>query len=409
MKRSTHLVGLALLLTTWACSGPEPSGQWWGTYRDSAGITIVENPEVGLWREGEGWRVEEELRIGSFADDPDYQFGQVGTVAVNSVGEIFISDTQAQDIRVYSPDGLYLRTLGGPGEGPGELAPGASVLLITPGDTLLVPDPRNRRINRYAPDGTSLGSVPLYPQRERVLRYNLTPTGHATAQVRPFRTPTEGGEEFLDALRILEASGNFGDTLLLVPTGGLFQGEGITYFTPEPMWDVSDSLTVLFGMNSEYRIGLYDRAGGLRRIISRPHEVSPITDRDIRALFSFLDQTWEDLGLTPAQIEENHSLIHFAPVFPAYFTFHLGYQGSLWVQPVRPPGTLPDQEMTRYNFAEDFGDFGWEVFDGEGRYLGVVDMPYRFQPRTFLGDRIYGVWRNELDVQYVLRLRIVEG
>ena len=40
---------------------------------------------------------EEELRIGSFAGDADYQFGQVGTVAVSSLGEIFVSDTQYHD------------------------------------------------------------------------------------------------------------------------------------------------------------------------------------------------------------------------------------------------------------------------------------------------------------------------
>jgi hypothetical protein len=49
------------------------------------------------------------------------------------------------------------------------------------------------------------------------------------------------------------------------------------------------------------------------------------------------------------------------------------------------------------------------VFDGDGKYLGVVTMPLRFQPRILLGDKIYGVWRDDLDVQYVMRLRIVEG
>lgn len=49
-----------------------------------------------------------------------------------------------------------------------------------------------------------------------------------------------------------------------------------------------------------------------------------------------------------------------------------------------------------------------EVFDGEGKYLGIVSMPSRFQPRLFVADKIYGVWRDDLDVQYVMRLRIVE-
>jgi hypothetical protein len=55
----------------------------------------------------------------------------------------------------------------------------------------------------------------------------------------------------------------------------------------------------------------------------------------------------------------------------------------------------------------DEGSPDWSVFDREGRYLGVVRMPDRFKPMVFRGDEIYGVWRDDLDVQYVLRLRIL--
>ncbi|MBI4543404.1 MAG: hypothetical protein HY705_10265 [Gemmatimonadetes bacterium] len=44
---------------------------------------------------------------------------------------------------------------------------------------------------------------------------------------------------------------------------------------------------------------------------------------------------------------------------------------------------------------------------GDCRYLGVVEMPLRFQPMRFVGWQIYGVQRDELDVQYVVRVRIV--
>ena len=47
-----------------------------------------------------------------------------------------------------------------------------------------------------------------------------------------------------------------------------------------------------------------------------------------------------------------------------------------------------------------------DLFDAEGRYLGTVTMPDRFTPMRFIGDLVYGVWRDELDVQYAVRLRI---
>jgi hypothetical protein len=47
------------------------------------------------------------------------------------------------------------------------------------------------------------------------------------------------------------------------------------------------------------------------------------------------------------------------------------------------------------------------VFDHEGRYLGPIDMPARFQPMHVEGSNIYGVARDDLDVQYVVKLQLV--
>ena len=139
----------------------------------------------------------------------------------------------------------------------------------------------------------------------------------------------------------------------------------------------------------------------------KPAEPRPITDRDIRAFFSYLDRAWLDAGVPPSRLSANHERVSFAENLPVFSRFHVGYLGSLWVQPVQAPGELSDEEIELYNFLEDFGSYDWDVFDGEGRYLGVVPMPPRFTPRLFLGDKIYGVQRDELDVQYAVRLRIV--
>ena len=55
---------------------------------------------------------------------------------------------------------------------------------------------------------------------------------------------------------------------------------------------------------------------------------------------------------------------------------------------------------------QDMGSPEWEVLDAEGRYLGVVTLPDRFNPLKVRGDELFGLWRNELDVQYVMRVRI---
>jgi hypothetical protein len=56
--------------------------------------------------------------------------------------------------------------------------------------------------------------------------------------------------------------------------------------------------------------------------------------------------------------------------------------------------------------AQDVGAPLWDVFDAQGRYLGVLELPPRFTPSELRGDRVWGIWRDDLDVQHVLRLRV---
>ena len=53
-----------------------------------------------------------------------------------------------------------------------------------------------------------------------------------------------------------------------------------------------------------------------------------------------------------------------------------------------------------------FASQDWDVFDSDGRYLGLVTLPDRFEPMKVVGRSIYGTDRDEFDVQYVVRLAV---
>jgi hypothetical protein len=67
------------------------------------------------------------------------------------------------------------------------------------------------------------------------------------------------------------------------------------------------------------------------------------------------------------------------------------------------------EEVMQQGGTFDIQDMGssrlWEVFDDQGRLLGTLTMPPRFMPVTFIDDALYGISRDELDVQYVTRDR----
>jgi hypothetical protein len=402
----THEASTVLLLASFlvACGGGEP--RWAGTISDSAGVTIVSNTDVGIWSPGEAWTLEEELRIGALEGAPEYQFGLVGSIAVDSKGSIYVLDSQAQHIQVYSPDGVYERTVGTRGGGPGELQAGMA-LLIGPGDTLLVPDGQNLRFTRYAPDGSSAGSTKMVIEEGRPMGFRATASGVIAEQIRPLMLPNQPAiEDAEDAIVLLANDGTVTDTLTTFPSGETIGASSATLFAPEPVWDLTDELQLVFGVNDDYRIGLY--AGGRpERIFTKPFDRIPVGDADKEAVRSELRRRMTQYGASAELIERNLSRFHFADYFPAFNVVVAGPMGTIWVQRILPISQLGEGWLASFGSIEDIGAPDWDVFDAQGRFLGVVQMPQGFTPRLFRGDKIYGVWRDELDVQYVLRLRIV--
>ena len=85
----------------------------------------------------------------------------------------------------------------------------------------------------------------------------------------------------------------------------------------------------------------------------------------------------------------------------------IGPDETLWVQRImsaRDMAAASEEEVEFGPQAHDSPE--WEVFDAEGRYLGVVTLPDRFFPVNAAGHHLYGIWADELDVQYVMRLRV---
>ncbi len=405
----THGAGTLVILAAFlaGCGGGE--SRWAGTISDSGGVTIVSNTDVGVWMPGEEWTLEQELRIGALQGAPEYQFGEVGSIAIDSKGRVFVLDSQAQHIQVYSPEGVYEQTIGGRGSGPGEFRAGMA-LLMGPGDTLLVPDVWNRRFSRYAPDGSSAGSIRINIDDGYPMLFKTATTGAIAEQIRPFALlsgqPTI--ENPMDVLVLLASDGAVTDTLMTFPSGKEVTGSGYHHYAAEPVWDLIDYSQIVLGVNDEYRLGIY-ADGRLERIITKSFEREPVGDRDIAAIWGEFDRRWAAQNV-PANVRQQlWDNMDFAEFLPAILTVAAGSMGTIWVQHWRPYSEFSVEELAsvREGHYEDLGAPEWDVFDAEGRFLGVVTMPGRFAPSLFRGDKIYGVWHDEFNVGYVVRLRIV--
>lgn len=408
------LVALSIPLAL-ACTAGE--AQWAGTVTDSAGIQIVENTGQPLWPQGEGWTVREVLRIGAVDADPEYQFGQIGWLAPSSDGRIFVLDNQGQHVKVFTPGGEYARTIGKPGSGPGEIGPpqgGNGFVGVGVGDTVFVPDIANQRVNRWTADGTEAGSFPLNILVGFPMTWQMAPDGRLVEQVRQLNIGggTGAAPSQHDVVVRLTSDGIITDTITSFPAGETIRFTGSipewTIYSPETGWSITDDGGLLLGTSNEYRLRQYDAAGTLQRIIAMPYEPRLVSEGDKEAVTAFFRKIFEDQPVPPAiaeQLIKNN--LHFGEYLPAFAQAIGGPEGSIWVQHVRAASDMTDEQLDAANFLEDIGAADWDVLDHEGRYLGVVTMPERFGPRTIVGDKIYGVWRDDLDVQYVMVLEIV--
>lgn len=408
--RILSLAALMLATVLSACGGDSntTSNDWAGTITDSAGVAIVTNSMNPSWSADEAWTTEQVLRIGEAAGDADYQFGQIAGIGISSDGRILVLDQQAQRVMVYGPDGTYQRSIGRPGSGPGELGPAANALFVGRGDTVLIPDLGNQRVNVTALDGES-SSFAIQMDQGIPIRYDLLESGDLVAQRRALNLPNQTAEAN-DLIATQAYDGTILDTLLTPKRGDSFTLTGdrpqFRIFAPEPVWTMLSSDRMAFAVNDTYRIEVFGSDGTLERIVTRPYDAMPVTDAHQRTLLGLMRTQFERGGVPSAQAELLLEGVSFAETWPAFTQMRAGPDGTLWIQRVRYLGDLSEEELESFNPTLDQGSPKWDVFDFEGRYLGVVELPDRFTPFIVEGDRFYGVYRDEFDVQYVQVLRI---
>ncbi len=401
---------LTITLTSVDCTGDRTNAVGWdGVVRDSTGIQIVENRGNPTWADGEGWALSEILRIGALEAGAEYTFGRIGGLAVLSDLRIVVSDATTQQLRFFSPAGVHERTVGGRGSGPGEYR-ALGGIAVTAGDTLLIPDRLNLRLNRVAPDGRWLESFRVDAEQWPGV-WRQTPSGRLASTVSVASYVLVGEEPTLTPIVSRTAKGLISDTLGWLPPAGFYSASGgaqqFRYHPGEPSFCLPWDGGLVTAHGDPYEFKRYDAAGELVQVVRLLRENQPITDRDRELLFARVEAVLKARNRSPERIAQRKSRTSFTDSYPAFRRFACGPRGTIWAQQVRPWTELTPEELDVAEIAGMPPDSRhWDVFDAGGRYLGVVTMPARFRPMRFRGDVIYVVGRDELDVEYVVGLRI---
>lgn len=404
-------VVVALSVVAVACGGDDPvADDGPDVVTDTIGDTIVVRTLAGsVW--GVDATLEAEVSIGELDGPEEYLFGRVSSIAVDDERNVYVLDGQAQEVLLYDALGDYVRTVARRGEGPGELAL-AYQLAVLPDGRLVVADADNERVQLFGPGVGEREEWPLrdsHPYGSHLLwtddagrtwiLHLAVPAADMAAMFKGVVIVRGPDGTHLDTLP--GPAADFDPPVLTAsseprgPTGATGHRTEPVPFSPAALWAGHPHGGIVKGISGDYRIDLDlgERVLRIERAFD-PIPVSP-AERDHRRdsitdMMRYMDPDWEWNG---PPIPETK---------PVFRTLHSGRDGRIWVElspELRSAADLSQGERIRY-----------DVFEPDGTYLGAVDAPADFRSSinpVFDGDHVWGVTLDELDVQRVVRYRIV--
>ena len=357
------------------------------------------------------WTVVEELRIGS-VDDERQMLTQVQALAVDEAGRVYIAQPQDGVVRVFDADGEPVRTIGGPGQGPGEFERLTALGLLA--DTLWTTDLTSRRVTFFSLDGELLSTMTIRPEVDPPFSaFGASMMFADGSAMAPIGVPV--GMPGLDVSRVpmvrVNRQSEIVDTLATTSYERRFTMIDGSNGNPVTINQQFDDEALIAVSRDGRRVARVERpaatapgSASIGVMVIDPVSDDTVFSRSYEYLPVRMDQTVADSTIARSararlQFFVNETAaeeaVRGAMRIPEYFLpvarAEYSESGELWLK----REDLPDADQT------------WWVIGDSGDLVARVTLPMRFDPRLFRADDIWGVMPDELDVPYVVRYRIV--
>lgn len=328
-------------------------------------------------RQGQPTRmyITEDLRIGTVKGSDEYMFGEIREMAVDDDGQIFVLDTKKTLINVYDKNGLYKKTIGRHGQGPGELqAP--QRMSKTWQDEIFVEDHGARAFVFYTLDGQ-------YSRRVTYASVFIFTSGIDAAGniVGIVQTPGENGNR--QVINRYDPELNYLHTLGYPLEWS--RGE-YNYFKSWLKWAAFKGDHIIFAFSENYELFIHDAQGTLVQKIVKKYKPVRISEEELAYMRSVVRLPSNVKNIVP----KHHD---------AFQRFTVDEENRIFVQ--------------TWEKTKDGEGFIYDVFGPDGVCFARVPLRFSFgrfplhlSPIVWKNGKVYAREEDEDGYQFVVRYSV---
>jgi hypothetical protein len=339
-----------------------------------SGIVRVLSDAPTAWRDTTGWQLVEAGRFSGEENTPSEVINPQ-TLALDEAGRVYLADQKPAVIKVYHPDGRLLRTIGREGEGPGEFR--VAMIAVRNG-VLAVHDPQTARTSVFDAAGTFRRSWPASCCYWSPIAFDRAGRIYVPTNI----ASEEPGASRGNAYTRYDSLGTTLDTLFLprgpearswTVRGGSGQNRfsmGTTVpYSPTVRSGYAPEGGFVYGLSSGYQLAVSATGSDTLRLFGRAWTPGPITAEQKQETVERTIRRW-NTGAGPAGRRVDDAAFRAAvkaedipSALPAFESIRVDEEGNRWI---------------RFHELADSARTHFDVFDGEGAWLGRVVSPILF-------------------------------
>jgi hypothetical protein len=406
--RSGYPLVVAVVLMAFVLSivaAPVQAGDWKGKVETVDGVKYVKNPATPA---GGATTVEMEAlwELGGETDDEDEFFGIIADIEIDEAGNVYLLDAQLAEVKIYTADGEYVRSIGREGEGPGEFRR-PSAMFFTKDGNVGIMQTIPAKIVLLSPEGEPLGDHPL-PEPEGG-GFQILTTGQANqgqlvlglARTKVADDQSEWGRN--DFLTRVDSEGNelasyanktkkivFADAVLNFADWDTF----------ERRWTVApDGKVYACESYADYELTVWNSDGSVDKKITRDYKHRAHTADEVAFLTKMMEHFAQTIPDCRVEIEDNTKDIE---------AFYIRDDGSIWVLNSSGSHDYPEGSLGVFDVYNKDGQFVKEVtLNGDGdpqddQYLFVKNRFYvvtDFLQAAMVAQGATGLYDDEEDAE----------